>query len=158
MMAQLLIQLSPKTVAGIVTKPPRRHHTLVRKLVQVAPEVERRSRTRYPIRLDVRFQGGRSSRRFAGFGRTLNISSAGILIASEQAVFAGAPLEICIRWPWLLDGDTPIQLVAEAKVVRSHESGFAAVLLRHQFRTAKALVGQPAFKPRAMAAIVPGKL
>ncbi len=98
---------------------------------------ERRTRTRYPIRLGVTFRDTRSGRRFAGSGRTLNASSSGLLIASDQPVRHGEMLRICIDWPFLLDGTTPIQLVADARVVRIYRSGFAAALVRHQFRTAK---------------------
>jgi hypothetical protein len=98
---------------------------------------ERRTRTRYPIRLEVNFRDTRGGQRYSGSGRTLNVSSSGLLIASDQPVRRGEMLRMCLDWPFLLDGTTPIQLVADACVVRTYQSGFAAALVRHQFRTAK---------------------
>ena len=98
---------------------------------------ERRTRKRYPIRLEVHFRGTHRGKRFTGCGRTLNVSSSGLLIASDEHVRQGTVLRMCVDWPFLLNGITPIQLVAEGRVVRTYESGFAAVLERHQFRTTK---------------------
>jgi len=99
--------------------------------------MERRTRTRFPLGLDVQFRTLGPDQLSFGFGRTVNVSSSGILIASDYDVGHGAQLRICMGWPFLLDDSIPIQLVAESRVVRVYEAGFAVILLRHQFRTAK---------------------
>ena len=75
-----------------------------------------------------------------------------MLVATEQAVRPGAMLQIYLQWPWLLDGSTPIQLVASVRVVRRFDSGFAAVMLRHQFRTVRRESTEPVRHLKAKAA------
>ena len=101
------------------------------------PEIERRSRRRYPLQLQVRYRAISAKLSASGGGQTLNISSAGLLIASPQCVREGLRLRLNVDWPWLLDGMTPLQLVAESRVVRANASQFAVELERYQFRTSK---------------------
>ncbi len=98
--------------------------------------IERRSRTRYPVELNVRYRALNGGRALAGFGRTLNISSHGLLIASEQRfVHDGSRLQVHLEWPTLLHGITPLQLIAQCRVIRCQSAGFAVRLERYQFRT-----------------------
>src|SRR5277367_5116335 len=70
---------------------------------------ERRSKVRYPLELSVRyryFAGG--SLRF-GAGRTMDVSSGGVLVASTRIIsphemMVGEDVEMSIEWPPLLDG------------------------------------------------------
>lgn len=101
----------------------------------MASETERRAKARFPIELKVLFLSKSRREGLSGSGHTLNISSTGLLIASKSPVPEGARLELTLDWPWLLDGVTPLQLVAESLVVRSNESAFAVAFERHQFRT-----------------------
>lgn len=73
-----------------------------------------------------------------GVGRTLNVSSRGLLIASEQQfVQHGSRLQISLEWPTRLHGTTPLQLIAMCRVIRCEPSEFAVRLERYQFRTRK---------------------
>ena len=99
--------------------------------------IERRSKTRYPLQLSVRYRTLLKNVDISGVGRTLNVSSAGLLIASVHELGPGTRLELTLDWPWLLDETTPLQLVTQAKVVRRDHAGFAVALQRYQFRTAK---------------------
>ncbi len=65
------------------------------------------------------------------------MSSGGVLVAAPHEISAGTPLELSIEWPFLLEGRVPLQLVGSGKVVRCETFGFALLLSRHQFRTAK---------------------
>jgi hypothetical protein len=103
---------------------------------KLMPDSERRSNRRYPLQLNLRFRSTHGKFMVAGDGRTLNISSAGLLIASPMDVEKGLRLRVTVEWPWLLDETTPLQLVAESRVVRTHEAAFAVTLERYQFRTA----------------------
>jgi len=96
---------------------------------------ERRSKTRFPIVLRVRFGSKKKGSEVAGIGETRNISSTGMWIVSNQRVRAGVELSILLEWPSLLNNTTPLQLAAQTRVVRSTETGFAVVLERHHFRT-----------------------
>lgn len=98
---------------------------------------ERRLKTRYAIELDVRFSMTRLKSRVLTIGRTINMSSNGLLVASAAGVKIGAELELMIKWPWSLDGKVPLQLAATAVVVRSTPSNFAVALRSYQFKTMK---------------------
>ena len=98
---------------------------------------ERRSKVRFPVRLNVRYRTVLEPQ-FFGTGQTLNMSSGGLLIASQQPlVRAGVRLQITIEWPLLLQGITPLQLRAACQVVRCQGELFAVRLERYQFRTRK---------------------
>jgi len=74
----------------------------------------------------------------AGIGRTVNISSCGLLIAADQVkVRTGARLQLTLDWPFLLHGTTPLQLIASCRVTRCQAEQFAVQLYQYQFRTKK---------------------
>jgi hypothetical protein len=97
--------------------------------------LERRSKIRYPVSLNVKYRTVGRSNRISGVGRTLNMSSGGLLIAADQRTEVGAKVELNVEWPSLLDGSIPLQLVAVGRVVRCLESGFALSFTQYQFRT-----------------------
>jgi len=97
--------------------------------------LERRSKMRYPVSLKVKYRTVGRSNRISGVGRTLNMSSGGLLIAADQRTEVGAKVELNVEWPSLLDGSIPLQLVAVGRVVRCLESGFALSFTQYQFRT-----------------------
>ena len=73
-----------------------------------------------------------------GEGRTVNMSSRGLLIASEEAkVNAGARLQLTVDWPSLLHGITPLQLIVSCRVTRSLPEEFAVEMDHYLFRTKK---------------------
>ena len=96
---------------------------------------ERRRKRRFPLELKVRYQSTNSKLAISGAGRTLNMSSGGLLIVSPLVMQQGIRLRLMVEWPWLLDQQTPLQLVAESRVVRANGSQFAVALNRYQFRT-----------------------
>jgi hypothetical protein len=101
--------------------------------------MERRSKERYPLALQVRYRTlGRRLR--LGQGEVVNLSSGGALVASQHELGVGSELEIRLEWPSLLDGRIPLQLVAVATVVRCGRSTFAVRFRRCQFRTVRSQV------------------
>jgi hypothetical protein len=101
-------------------------------------ELERRSNARFPMQLNVRYRTLAAEPALVGIGRTLNVSSCGLLIASEQQIVQdGSRLKISVEWPSMLDGTTPLQLIAECRVTRCQPAAFAVRLERYQFRTRK---------------------
>jgi len=81
---------------------------------------ERRHSDRFPIEREVRFKvlnkrGGEET----GEGKTLNISSSGILFTSEQMLLPGRRLEVAINWPVQLNNNVALKLVARGRVVRA---------------------------------------
>ena len=99
---------------------------------------ERRSKSRFPLRLGVRYRilsGGPS---LIGEGQTVNMSSRGLLIAADEAkVNAGARLQLTVDWPSLLHGITPLQLIVSCRVTRCMPEEFAVELDQYQFKTKK---------------------
>ncbi len=112
----------------------------------LAAIAERRLKSRFSVELDLRYRHRGRFPSVRGIGRTLNMSSSGILIQSDQRPPIGTRLEVILYWPWLLDGVTHLQLVAIGKVIRHGESSFALAFSKHEFRT---------MKPRSISACTP---
>jgi hypothetical protein len=100
-------------------------------------QAERRLKFRYPTDLSVRFRYYSAGTRVSGAGLAVNISSGGLLVASQHQVAQGALVEMSIEWPCLLHGRIPLQLFAVGHVLRRGPSHFAATFDRHEFRTMK---------------------
>ncbi|HTB19981.1 MAG TPA: PilZ domain-containing protein [Bryobacteraceae bacterium] len=99
---------------------------------------ERRSKSRFPLRLGVRYRTVSGGPSLIGVGRTVNVSSCGLLIASEETkVNTGARLQLTVDWPTLLHGTTPLQLIVSCRVTRCLAEEFAVELDQYQFRTKK---------------------
>jgi PilZ domain len=98
---------------------------------------DRRSRERYPVRLSVRYRTLSTGPALVGVGQTINISSGGLLIASDVKIHTGTRLQVTVDWPLLLHGTTPLQLIVSCHVTRCHPEVFAVKLEQYQFRTKK---------------------
>jgi hypothetical protein len=97
---------------------------------------DRRHSDRFPIERDVRFRilnkrGGDE----AGEGKTLNISSSGVLFTSEHMLLPGRRLELDISWPVQLNNQVALKLVARGRVVRFEEGRAAIEIQQYEFRT-----------------------
>jgi hypothetical protein len=101
---------------------------------------ERRRRCRYPLDLSVRFRCSSGEFRHSGQGLAVNLSSGGVLVASRHQMHVGARVEMSIEWPLLLDGKTPLQLLAVGWVLRRGDCHFAATFDRYEFRTLKSSI------------------
>jgi hypothetical protein len=100
--------------------------------------LERRSKARFPLRLGVRYRTLSGGPSLIGEGKTVNMSSCGLLIASDEAmVKMGARLQLTVEWPSLLHGITPLQLIVFCRVTRCMAEEFAVELHQYQFRTKK---------------------
>ena len=100
------------------------------------PDVaERRSSVRFPIEQEVRYKVYNRNTIEVGSGRTVNMSSNGVLFTTERALSLGERLEVAVNWPAQLDHKCALKLVTTGRVVRS-ESGLAAIAIeRYEFRT-----------------------
>jgi hypothetical protein len=101
--------------------------------------LDRRSRARFPLRLTVRYRNLSGRPSLVGAGRTVNMSSCGLLIAPEEEplVCTGSRLQLVVDWPFLLHGITPLQLVVDCRVTRCLPEEFAVKLDQYQFKTKK---------------------
>ena len=99
-------------------------------------EQDRRASDRFPIERDVRYRAmNRKGADPVASGKTINMSSTGILFETEQMLLPGRRLELSVSWPAQLNDSCPLQLVAKAKVVRSDASTAAVEILQYEFRT-----------------------
>lgn len=101
---------------------------------------ERRVKFRYPLDLTVRYRCLSKESLVSGEGLAVNLSSGGVLVASQHQMNVGALVEMSIEWPLLLDGRTSLQLIVVGRVLRRGSSHFAASFERHEFRTMKSSI------------------
>jgi hypothetical protein len=101
---------------------------------------ERRIKFRYPLDLNVRYRCPSSGSLVSGEGLAVNLSSGGVLVASQHQLTVGTLVVMSIEWPFLLDGRTPLQLIAVGRVLRGGDCHFAAAFERHEFRTMKSSI------------------
>lgn len=81
---------------------------------------EQRTRDRYPISLELQYKvlrGGRVEQ--TGTGRTLNISSGGVLFETDERLPQRGLVEVAMKWPYLLQGVCGLKLVMRGHIVRS---------------------------------------
>lgn len=102
-------------------------------------QTDRRQSDRFPIEREVRFSVmNRRSGEEPGEGRTVNMSSSGVLFSSTQILLPGRRLELAISWPAQLNNKVALKLVARGRVVR-YEQGCAAIeIQQYEFRTQSA--------------------
>jgi hypothetical protein len=70
-----------------------------------------------------------------GVGRTVNISSGGVLFTASNPLNPGRRLELSISWPAQLDGKCGLKLVAKGRVVRCEGTAVAVEVEKYEFRT-----------------------
>jgi hypothetical protein len=99
-------------------------------------QADRRHSDRFPIEREVKYRvlnkrGGEE----AGDGKTLNISSSGVLFTTQHVLLPGRRLEVAISWPAQLNNKTALKLVARGRVVRFEDGRAAIEILQYEFRT-----------------------
>jgi len=106
----------------------------------VLPETSRgdqRAKDRYPITLELQYKlldKGRVER--VGVGRTVNISSKGVLFETDRSLPPGGSVKLAMKWPFLLRGICGMKLVVRGRIVRCHANTTAVRAESHEFRTA----------------------
>lgn len=105
---------------------------------------DRRGADRFPIERDVRFKVlNRKNAEEVGIGRTINMSSNGVLFTTDQYLIPGRRLEIAISWPAQLNSKVALKLVARGRVVRCDEGKAAIEIHQYEFRTQSTPGPQP---------------
>ncbi len=97
---------------------------------------ERREDRRYDIALELRWKLIRRRRVIdTGVGRTIDLSSGGILFETGRELPLGLNVELSIQWPVRLHNVAPLQLIVVGRIVRAG-GGWAAIrTVQHEFRT-----------------------
>jgi hypothetical protein len=99
---------------------------------------DRRTALRFPLHLLVRYQRIGSGVSNWSVGRTVDISSSGLLFTTPEPLAPGQAVEAYISWPVALDKRIPLKLVIKGSVVWSTGNQTAMCFERHEFRTAPA--------------------
>jgi hypothetical protein len=115
-----------------------------RALAAVDPDAkiggDRRADRRYELRLEVRWKLIRRRRVLdSGEGRTLDLSSGGLLFDAGRPLPVGLNVELAVLWPVLLHNVAPLQLLVTGRVTRSEGNRVAVATSQHEFRTLSTL-------------------
>ncbi len=98
--------------------------------------VERRMSKRFPIGLEVCYKTlSQRPEPLEGVGKTLNISSSGVLFTSEYELPVGTALEVSINWPVRLADGCLLNLVARGRVTGRRKGTWLCDFQQHEFRT-----------------------
>ena len=81
-----------------------------------------------------------------GCGRTLNMSSTGLLVAPDQQISKGLPIEIVVQLPAELKDGNGTRLLILGHVLRSGATGAAIKILRYGFIHVHHREPSPAFR------------
>jgi hypothetical protein len=103
------------------------------------PLADQRSKGRYPLALELQYKLLRGSRiERVGSGRTLNISSGGVLFKADDPLPARGSVELAMQWPFLLQGACGLKLVMRGRIVRCDANTRATAVRTeyYEFRTA----------------------
>ena len=97
---------------------------------------DRRSADRFPIERDVRYKVlNKKNADDGGNGKTLNMSSNGVLFTTEHMLLPGKRMELAISWPAQLNNKTPLKLVARGRIIRYDDGRAAMEIQQYEFRT-----------------------
>lgn len=97
---------------------------------------DRRQSDRFPIERDVRYKVmTKRANDELGAGKTINMSSSGVLFSTEQALIPGKRIEVSINWPAQLNNKCALKLVARGRVVRCDTHHAALEIQQYEFRT-----------------------
>jgi hypothetical protein len=111
-------------------------NTLISKMTAPVGE-ERRRADRFPIQRDLRYKVlNKKYTHENGTGKTINISSNGILFSTDQLLLPGRRVEVSVSWPANLDNKCSLRLVARGKIVRFERGTAAMEIHQYEFRTA----------------------
>jgi hypothetical protein len=109
---------------------------------------DRRSDRRYDLELDVRWKLIRRKRVLeTGTGRSVDLSSGGILFEADHPLPEGLNVELSVSWPVMLHNVAAMQLVVSGRIVRTSGNRVGVHMTQHDFRT----MGVPADRKNVMA-------
>ena len=108
-------------------------------LAAVEAGQDRRSGARYPVSLQLRYKPADDyESEQLGYGRTIDISSRGVLFEADNLIPVKRKIELALDWPVRLDGSCFLQLVMRGAVVRLDNNRIAVRSDCYEFRTASA--------------------
>jgi hypothetical protein len=99
-------------------------------------ENDRRKTDRFAIERDVRYKViTKKNPAQAAVGKTIDISSSGILFATDESLMVNKLVELSVSWPVQLNSNVALRFVARGRVVRCDGGQAAIEIQQHEFRT-----------------------
>jgi hypothetical protein len=100
---------------------------------------DRRRSDRFAIEREIRYRAlNKRGGEEAGEGKTVNMSSSGVLFTSGQILRPGRRIELAISWPAQLNNKCALKLVARGRIVRFDNGVAAMEIQQYEFRTQSA--------------------
>jgi len=97
---------------------------------------DRRTTDRFPIENELHYKMVEARQLTqTGQGKTLNMSSGGILFTADSRLPIGRRVELSVDWPAQLNDRCALRLVALGRVVRSADKVAAIHIEKYDFRT-----------------------
>jgi hypothetical protein len=102
---------------------------------------ERREGRRYPVTIPLEYRvyevanNGTNEVRHTGSGRTVNMSSAGLIFESDRPLREGMEADLSIAWPASLSKSVGLTLRVRGRIVRADQNRAALTLTHYEFRT-----------------------
>jgi hypothetical protein len=98
--------------------------------------IQRRVDRRYPIDAALEYKLIQDRQVFeTGHGKTINVSSSGILFESQRALPPGMEIELSIAWPARISDTVAMKLCVSGRTVRAQDNCTAVKILQHTLRT-----------------------
>ena len=94
-----------------------------------------RASQRYPFRAEARFQIISRRNPTAGIGRTVDLSSVGVLIETAEPLPKGARIKVSIAWPARLNDRIGLSLEVVGRIARTDGLLAGVAFDRYEFRT-----------------------
>ncbi len=119
---------------------------------------ERREGRRYPVTIPLEYRvygvadNGTNEVRQTGSGRTVNMSSAGVVFEADRPLREGMDADLSIAWPATLSKSVGLTLRVRGRIVRVEHNRIALTMTHYEFRTRSlpaASEQSPAEKDRA---------
>ncbi len=107
----------------------------MRLLDEQTADTDRRGNDRFPIESELRYKVLDAKAPETGLGRTLNMSSSGVLFTSESHLPVGRRIELSVDWPAELNESCGLKLVAQGRIIRSSTESAAICIDKYDFRT-----------------------
>ena len=117
---------------------PKRNlgHTSVPTNKITSANPDRRTRLRFPLDMDLRFQVSRYGKSMSGTGQVVNISSKALAFRTGGLLQPGMRLSVSVAWPAKLN-ECKLRLAFEGVVLRARDGLVVATVERPQFRTSR---------------------
>ena len=78
---------------------------------------------------------GTNEVRLTGSGRTVNMSSAGVIFEADRPLREGLDADLSIAWPASLSKSVGLTLRVRGRIVRADQNRIALTMTHYEFRT-----------------------